>query len=186
MPLEPSPGGLLFRAALAADVPAVVALVESAYRGERSRQGWTTEADLLDGQRTDVAAVRELIARPGSTVVLAERAGQLLASAHIELKGEDCAFGMFAVRPDLQGQGIGDALLAECERRARAAGASRMTMTVIWTRAELLAWYQRRGYQATGERQPFPYGDARFGLPKRPDLYFLAYAKPLAGDEDAG
>jgi ribosomal protein S18 acetylase RimI-like enzyme len=186
MPPEPLPGGLLFRAALAADVPAVVALVESAYRGERSRQGWTTEADLLDGQRTDVAAVSELIARPGSTIVLAERAGQLLASAHIELKGEDCAFGMFAVRPDLQGQGIGDALLAECERRARAAGACRMTMTVIWTRAELIAWYQRRGYQATGERQPFPYGDARFGLPKRQDLHFLAYAKPLAGDDDAG
>lgn len=186
MPRKPVPRGLLFRAALATDLPAVVDLVESAYRGERSRQGWTTEADLLDGQRTDVAAVRELIARPGSTLVLAERAGQLQGCAHIEAQGEECSFGLFAVRPELQGQGIGDAVLAECERRARAAGASAMRLTVIWTRAELIAWYERRGYRATGQRQPFPYGDARFGLPKRQDLYFLVYAKRLGSEPNAG
>lgn len=186
MATEPAADRLRFRAALPADAPAVVALVESAYRGDSSRQGWTTEAELLDGQRTDVAAVGELLARPGSTIVLVERDGLLLASAHIEVKGPDCAFGMFAVRPQLQGQGIGDALLAECERRARAAGARRMTMTVIWTRSELIAWYERRGYRATGEQQPFPYGDERFGLPKRQDLCFLGFAKSLKGGAHAG
>lgn len=178
MTLPPSP--IAFRPATHADVDAVVALVESAYRGDSSRRGWTTEADLLGGQRTDPDGVRALIDKEGSLVVLAERDGELLGCANLERQGEAGYFGMFAVQPSLQGGGVGAAILRECERIARDWGLSTMRMTVFWMRGELIAWYQRRGYAATGERAPFPYGDERFGLPTRDDLWFEVYAKPLA------
>jgi N-acetylglutamate synthase-like GNAT family acetyltransferase len=173
------PEPLQFRAATPEDIDQLRALVESAYRGDSSRQGWTTEADLLDGQRTDREGLRTTIDKDGSIILLAERAGELLGCAHLERQGGTAYFGMFAVRPGLQGGGIGDAILRECERRARAWGLSQVRMTVIWTRTELIAFYQRRGYAATGEHAPFPYGDERFGLPRRQDLYFEVYAKPL-------
>ena len=169
-----------FRLATSADVAAIVALVESAYRGDVSRKGWTTEADLLDGQRTDPAGVAELIAKPGSCMLLAERDGALLACANLEKRGDAGYFGMFSVRPDLQGAGIGRAMLAEAERIARDDWQCReMQMTVISVRDELIAWYERRGYRRTGIHSPFPYGDARFGIPKREDLRFELLVKTL-------
>ena len=169
-----------FRLATSADVAAIVALVESAYRGDVSRKGWTTEADLLDGQRTDPAGVAELIAKPGSCMLLAERDGALLACANLEKRGEAGYFGMFSVRPDLQGAGIGRAVLAEAERVAHEDWHCReMHMTVISVREELIAWYERRGYRRTGIHSPFPYGDARFGIPKREDLRFELLVKTL-------
>ena len=169
-----------FRLATSADVAAIVALVESAYRGDVSRKGWTTEADLLDGQRTDPAGVAELIAKPGSCMLLAERDGALLACANLEKRGDAGYFGMFSVRPDLQGAGIGRAMLAEAERIARDDWQCReMQMTVISVRDELIAWYERRGYARTGIHSPFPYGDARFGIPKREDLRFELLVKSL-------
>jgi len=172
---------LSFRPATHADIDALLDLVESAYRGDSSRLGWTTEADLLDGQRTDRDGLRATIEKDGSVIVLAERDGELLGCANLERQGNAAYFGMFAVRPGLQGQGIGDAILRECERMTRAWGMASVRMTVIWTRTELIAFYQRRGYAATGERAPFPYGDERFGLPKRQDLWFEVYAKSLGG-----
>jgi ribosomal protein S18 acetylase RimI-like enzyme len=171
---------LMFRYATPSDIPAIVALVESAYRGDASRQGWTTEADLLDGQRTDPVSVADTIAKPTSRIVLAERNGELLACANIEHTDEGCYFGMFSVRPTLQGGGVGNALLTECERIATADWKARAVhMTVIKQRDELIAWYERRGYRRTGERKPFPYGDPRFGLPKREDLEFIVMEKAL-------
>jgi ribosomal protein S18 acetylase RimI-like enzyme len=171
---------LVFRLATDADIPALVDLVESAYRGDASRVGWTTEADLLEGQRTDPESLRGIIGKPGSVIVLAEREGELLACANLERLDNAAYFGMFAVRPGLQGGGIGNAVIVECERIARDEWASpSVRMTVIWSRVELIAWYERRGYRATGERKPFPYGDQRFGLPKRDDLYFEVYQKDL-------
>ena len=171
---------LHYRRADTRDVAAIVALVESAYRGDVSRQGWTTEADLLDGQRTDPEGVRALIEAPDSRIVLAGNEAGLLASAHLERHGDWAYFGMFAVRPDLQGGGIGNEVLTGCERIARHEwGCREMRMTVISARPELIAWYERRGYRATGETRPFPYGDPRFGLPKRDDLEFIVLAKPL-------
>lgn len=176
----PSSPKLDFRAAVEADAPAIVALVESAYRGASSRAGWTTEADLLDGQRTDLDQVRAAIAGADGRIVLAEHDGGLVGCAHLERAGAVAWFGMYAVRPPLQGQGTGAALLAECERVARDEwGCRELRMSVIWTRAELIAYYRRRGYRDTGERRPFPYGDARFGLPRRDDLHFVVYAKDL-------
>ncbi len=169
-----------FRTAVPADVPQIVALVESAYRGEASRAGWTTEADLLDGQRTDPDGVAELIAAPASRLMLAFEGADLVGCCLLERHDEHAYFGMFAVRPTLQGAGAGKAILAEAERLARDEWHAReMHMTVISVRDDLIAWYQRRGYRRTGKTSPFPYGDERFGQPLRPDLEFELLTKPL-------
>ncbi|MGH8110507.1 MAG: GNAT family N-acetyltransferase [Rhodanobacteraceae bacterium] len=178
-------GSLLrFRAAVPADIDAIVALTESAYRGNASRAGWTTEADLLDGQRTDAGEVGALIADRSGKVLLAECDGKLLASCVVQrLIGEhagDGHFGMFSVRPALQGRGTGSAVLSEAERIARDDWhCPVMRMTVIDARVELLAWYERHGYRRTGESRPFPYGDPRFGVPRRNDLRFEWLVKAL-------
>jgi len=172
----------VFRAAGTADIDAVVALVESAYRGESGQRGWTTESHLLDGRRTDTADVAEVIARPHSRILLAEYDGQLLASCHVEWLDDSAYFGMFAVDPLQQGGGLGKVVLAEAERIARDEWHCRtIHMTVIVQRDELIAWYQRRGYRRTGEHKPFPYGDERFGIPRRDDLRFEVLVKDLAG-----
>lgn len=173
---------LVFRNATPADLGAIVALVQSAYRGEASRVGWTTEADLLDGQRIDPQGVAEVIDKADSRVLLAEHSvtHELLACAHIEKQCDAGYFGMFAVRPGLQGAGVGRAMLAEAERIAREIWAcASMRMTVIDVRGDLIGWYERRGYRRTGEYGPFPYGDERFGIPKRDDLRFEWLLKPL-------
>ncbi len=180
-PLPPrKPESMEFRAAKEDDIPAIVALVESAYRGDVSKQGWTTEADMLDGQRTDAVSVASLILAPSSRVLLATRDAVVLGCAHVEGHDGVGYFGMFAVSPLTQGSGLGAALLAEAERVARSEYACAiMTMTVISIRTELIAFYLRRGYRNTGQSKPFPYGDERFGIPKRGDLEFAVFAKPL-------
>lgn len=173
---------LHFRAATVDDIPALVQLVTSAYRGDASRAGWTTEADFLDGNRIDAEVLRADIQRPRSRVLIAERAGDMLACAHVAETDGSGYFGMFSVQPGLQGRGIGHAVLLEAERVARADwGLPTMRMTVIDLRDELIAWYQRRGYRRTGTLKPFPYGDARFGIPKRDDLRFEVLEKSLDG-----
>jgi ribosomal protein S18 acetylase RimI-like enzyme len=171
---------LSFRSATRADVPALVELVTSAYRGEVSRQGWTTEADLLEGNRIDPDVLLEDIERPRSRVIVAERDGTMLACAHVAEEDGAGYFGMFAVRPGLQGGGIGHAVLGEAERVAREEWRlPAMRMTVIDLRDSLIAFYQRRGYRRTGVHKPFPYGDPRFGIPKRDDLRFELLEKAL-------
>ena len=172
------------RPATLADVTAIVALVTSAYRGDASRAGWTTEADLLDGQRTDEAEVRGLVEDPSGAVLLAEAAqgGELVACCHVmrDAKGEGY-FGMFSVSPRLQSGGVGRVVLEAAERvLADRFACTVCAMTVIEQRTELIAWYERRGYARTGETKPFPYGDERFGIPRRPDLRFVVLAKTLA------
>jgi GNAT superfamily N-acetyltransferase len=174
---------LSFREACIADASLVAALVESAYRGDSSRQGWTTEADLLDGRRTDADEVAGLIASTDGAMLLAERDGELLACCYRERRGDEAYFGMFAVRPGQQGGGIGGAMLDEVERRARQDwGCQLMCMLVIDLRDELIAWYGRRGYRRTGVLSPFPYGDERFGVPRRDDLRFERMEKSLLGE----
>ncbi|BDU20535.1 N-acetyltransferase [Dyella sp. GSA-30] len=171
---------LSFRPAVVADVPAIVPLVESAYRGESGLRGWTTESHLLDGQRTDPPAVAAIIEAPDSMVLLAESNGALQACCQLERQERAGYFGMFAVVPTLQGAGIGKAVLAEAERFAREVwGCEAMRMTVIEQRDELIQWYERRGYRLTGEHEPFPYGQERFGIPRRDDLRFVVLSKLL-------
>ena len=176
---------LRYRPATIDDIDAIVALVTSAYRGDASRQGWTTEADFLDGNRVDRDVLRHDIERPRSRVLLAERGDALIACAHVAVEhvdgGPDAGyFGMFSVDPQLQGGGIGKAVLDEAERIARDEWRLPvMRMTVIDIRDELIAFYQRRGYRRTGVFKPFPYGDARYGLPKRDDLRFEVLEKAL-------
>nr|WP_298152345.1 GNAT family N-acetyltransferase [uncultured Pseudoxanthomonas sp.] len=173
---------LSFRRATHADIPALVALVTSAYRGDASREGWTTEADMLDGERIAPDVLARDIDRERSRIVVAERAGALLACAHVAEEDGAGYFGMFSVRPDLQGGGVGKAVLAEAERIAREEWRLPvMRMTVIDLRDELIAFYERRGYARTGIKKPFPYGDERYGIPRRDDLRFEVLEKPLAG-----
>ncbi|MFF9333948.1 GNAT family N-acetyltransferase [Streptomyces albogriseolus] len=172
---------LTFRDATAADVDALVELIESAYRGESSRAGWTTEADILQGQRTDPEGVLEVVKAPGSRLLTVEREGRIVACCQLEHRGDHAYFGMFAVSPALQGAGLGRAVIAEAERQARESwGVTEMHMTVITVREDLIAWYERRGYRRTGRTTPFPYGDERFGIPQRDDLAFELLVKELA------
>ncbi|MFJ4923209.1 GNAT family N-acetyltransferase [Streptomyces sp. NPDC088725] len=175
-------GELTYRDATPADAEALVALIESAYRGDSSRTGWTTEADILAGQRTDRQGVLEVIESPLSRLLITERDGGIVACCQLEHRDEAAYFGMFAVRPGMQGAGLGRRVIEEAERLAQQSwGVREMHMTVITAREELIAWYERRGYRRTGKLFPFPYGDERFGLPQRDDLRFELLVKPLQG-----
>ncbi|WP_024285765.1 N-acetyltransferase [Cellulomonas sp. KRMCY2] len=189
------------RAATVDDAAAVAALVHSAYRAEESRSGWTTEADLLGGQRVDAAMVRDLLGRSGSVVLLARHAetpglqgravdgpdgavadepdgapsAPILACCHLERRESGAYLGMLAVRPGLQGRGIGRTVLDAAQSWADVTwGGSELEITVLAQRPELIAWYERRGFVLTGERYDFPYGDERYGVPHRADLVLLA------------
>jgi ribosomal protein S18 acetylase RimI-like enzyme len=165
------------------ELEAIAALVNSAFRGDSSRVGWTTEADMVGGQRTDAEILRaELASRPGAVLLTMrdEPDGALLGSVWLEPKNSEVWYlGMFTIRPDMQSRQLGRTLLKEAEAFAAARGARRMRMTVITVRAELIAWYERRGYARTGELLPFPYADERFGIPLREDLEFAALEKQL-------
>ena len=171
--------------ARADELAAVAALVNSAYRGEASRQGWTTEADYIDGQRTDAATLAADLAANPAARLLVLRDGpdrDLLGSVWLEPTDDPAIWylGMLTVRPDLQDRGLGRALLAEAEAAAAALGARRIRMTVVGIRETLIAWYQRRGYGLTGEMRPFPYEDRTIGVPRRRDLDFVVLERALA------
>jgi ribosomal protein S18 acetylase RimI-like enzyme len=159
------------------DIAALESLVNSAYRGDSSRKGWTTEADLLGGIRTSEETLREMFANPNAQLLKYVRGGQLLGCVYLEQKGNDLYLGMLTVSPELQAGGIGRQLLEAAEQIARDRQCRAITMTVIPQRHELIAWYERRGYQRTGAVHPFP-DDPRFGEPKVP-LSFIELEKVL-------
>jgi len=177
-------GALAVRVASIDDAAALAALVNSAYRGDGSRAGWTTEADLLGGQRTDPQALEEFIERTTAVgdraMLVHEPAGRIIACVQLERRGDGAYLGMLTIAPTLQAKGLGRRLLAAAEDFVRTEWqVRRVTMTVIEQRLELIDWYQRRGYARTGETAAFPYGDPRFGEPKRADLRFVVLAKDL-------
>lgn len=170
-----------FRPAASSDVAALHRLIESAYRGDAARAGWTHEADLLGGQRTDEAELRDILADGRRLLLLAEVDGVLAGCVQVADQGEGLAYlGLLTVDPIRQAGGLGRRLLdaAEAEARSRFA-AARLEMTVIRQRAELIAWYERRGYRLTGETRPFPLDDERFGLPQTRNLEFVVLEKAL-------
>lgn len=163
------------------DIEALNQLVNNAYRGDASRAGWTTEADLLDGIRITPQGLREMLDKPTATLLKATHAGgRLLGCVYLEQQANALYLGMLTVDPQQQNAGVGKQLLAAGEVLAQRRGLTKMRMTVITVRHTLIAWYQRHGYQPTGEKQPFP-NDPKFGLPKQP-LEFMVMEKTINAD----
>ncbi len=170
---------LSFRKAAGADAELLDALVNSAYRGESSKQGWTTEADLLDGTRTNKANIENLIAQEGSMILLCIEGTEIIGCAHLELSGAECQLGMLVVKPGLQSQGIGKQLMQVAEVTARETWGVRMiSMSVISVRHELITFYERRGYRRTGRKKPFVADDTH-GFPKSQPIEFEILEKIL-------
>lgn len=168
----------IIEAAKPEDAVVLDRLVNGAYRGESSKLGWTTEADLLDGTRTDALAISALLEDPGTMILKYVENGKILGCVELKVENDRLYLGMLTVQPDLQGRGIGKELLRRAEDEARKRKCSSIFMTVISAREELIAWYIRHGYHATGERRPFNFDDPRFGLPKVP-LEFVVLEKKL-------
>jgi ribosomal protein S18 acetylase RimI-like enzyme len=167
-----------FRKATLSDIYDLTELVNSAYRGDGSKVGWTTEADLLGGQRTDAEKISEMIKASDSQIELAIENGELQGCIYIKKENKFVYFGMLTVRPTLQNKGAGKLLLSHLEDLTREWGYQKIRMTVISQREELIAFYQRRGFKFTGETEPFPENDPRFGLPKT-KLIFHVFEKIL-------
>lgn len=171
---------LKFRPATAADATALVELVNSAYRGDSSKKGWTTEADLLGGQRMDAEMARDEIQQPGHVIFLAFQDALLVGCVHLHRQGEAAYLGLLTVRPTIQAGGLGKQILAHAENFARVEWkCTKIAMHVISVRHELIAFYERRGYRRTGAKAAFPADNPRFGLPKT-DLEFIVMEKSFS------
>ncbi len=179
--------------ARAADAAEIAALVNSAYRGDTSRFGWTTEADYLDGARIDAARALEMIQYEMGQIILVLRErddeqlpilGCVYLERNIIAEEPGCYLGLLTVNPKMQDRGLGRVLLERAEVFAREWGAKRMNLGVIQLRGTLMAWYERRGYRRTEIIQPFPYDQPGAGTPKRKDLHFIFFEKDLAPSRD--
>ena len=165
---------LAIRPATRADLPRVHPIIERAYRGETARQGWTHEADLIEGKRTSIAALEAIVDDPAQRLLIAEEDGTAVGCVQISDRGGGLAYlGLLCVEPTIQAGGLGKQILAAAEEAVRTLfGATRMEMTVIDSRAKLLAWYERRGYSRTAELRPFP-------IALDPPLFFTVLTKSL-------
>lgn len=170
---------ITFRTATPEDAASVASLVNSCYRGETSRQGWTSEDHLMAGGRIHQQGVEEVLKRPGTIVIICEADGKLAGCVELARRGDELYLGMLSVRPELQSSGIGSRLLACGEARAAELGCRWITMLVIEHRHELIAWYGRRGYVPTGEFRPFTNTDPAFGIPRVP-LRFAVLEKAVS------
>ncbi|MEC3911653.1 GNAT family N-acetyltransferase [Sphingobium sp. CR2-8] len=174
---------MTIRLATPADLPLLHPVIERAYRGDAARAGWTFESDLLTGPRTDLASLAAILDSPTDRLLIAlDPNGAPLGCVQIsDRAGAGLAYlGLLCIDPVRQSAGLGRRLIAAAEEHAaRLFGASAMEMTVIDSRVELIAWYQRRGYALTGERRPFP-------IPRDPPLAMVVLAKSLATRNDLG
>ncbi len=160
------------------DIPALTTLINSAYRGETSKKGWTTEAHLLEGKRTDEQEMTEIFQNPKNTILKFTENDKIIGSVLLVEKGRQLYLGMLTVSPELQNSGIGKKLLAEAENHAKSLGLSSIIMTVISVREELIAWYKRHGYLDTGEREAFPESGIHVTVSEEP-LEFIFLEKQL-------
>jgi len=178
--LSRSTDRITFRQATSEDAQIVVHLTNSAYRGDTSRIGWTTEADLLDGQRTDLEEILSLINGPASFVLLCLCDEEIVGSVNLMSEGDSAYLGMLVIKPTLQARGFGKLLIRAAEEAAQQEwGITKMTMTVISFRPELVAYYERRGYRLTGHSKPFP-THTRGGIPRVDGLRLDVMEKDLA------
>jgi len=160
------------------DIPELVRLINSAYRGDESRKGWTTEADIIDGdKRTDEQILSTLIARDGSVILKYSEEDKISGCVHLEDQNGKLYLGMLSVSPVMQGKNIGKKLLLASEEYAAKKQFDHIVMTVISVRQELISWYEKHGYKKTGETKPFP-SDDKFGSPKQP-LEFVVLEKQM-------
>ena len=166
------------------EIDKIASLVNSAYRGQSAEQGWASEARMLAGQRIDSAMLTAMLSGGKATILLLRdrEGGPLAGCVTLEPTEEASAWhlSMLTIDPKRQAEGLGRLLLSKAEEHLRARGATRVEIAVIWLREGLIEWYERRGYRRTGQTKPFPYGDQRFGLPLRDDLYFVVMDKSLA------
>lgn len=165
--------------AKAEEAAVIAALVNSGYRGESSRQGWTTEDGLLGGTRINEQGVKDVINRPGTAVLVYKEQQEIQACVELDVRAGKIYLGMLTVRPALQNRGLGKVMLNAGEEYARHVGCTAVTMVVIDERAELISWYARRGYHPTGNYRPFDNTDPVFGVPKKP-LQFMELEKALS------
>lgn len=172
---------LNFLAADASNIDALHRLVESAYRGDSARKGWTHEADLLGGQRTDRESLLEIIQADNQVILLAFEKETLIGCVQLSRVDDATSYlGLLTVNPEMQAGGIGKRIVSAAEHFVQDRWNSTvMEMTVIGKREDLIAYYERRGYARTGETRPFPMEDPRFGLPKTDDLEFIVLSKGL-------
>jgi ribosomal protein S18 acetylase RimI-like enzyme len=172
---------VLLETAQETDYVDVVALVNLAFRGTGPAGSWNVETGIIEGQRIDDSLLREALSEPNAQLLLHRDAkGALLATVLLELHPDGVwHLGLLTIRPDLQNKQLGRALLTAAEAHAKQNGAKRIRMTVVNVRTALIEWYERRGYRQTGEIEPFPYGDQRFGRPLRDDLHFVVLEKEL-------
>lgn len=160
------------------DIPSLLKLINNAYRGDYSKKGWTTEADLLDGIRTDKEALEQMMHQQGAAFLKChDEENELIGCVYLQQQKNNLYLGMLTVAPDLQAKGIGKQLLAASKKYAKEKQCEAIVMTVISVRHELIAWYERHGFYKTGETKPFP-NDVRFGIPKQP-LEFIVMRKEL-------
>ncbi|WP_419729763.1 GNAT family N-acetyltransferase [Lichenicola sp.] len=167
--------------AVDADVPGIVTLMNRAYRGTGTGSGWNSEADYMSGDRTSEALLREeIVARPDAVLLAWRMAEDVQGCVWLQPLADDAWYlGSLTVDPRLQNVGLGRQLLTAAEQWVRDRGGRSIRMTVVNVRDSLIAWYERRGYEPTGEIEPFPYEDARFGVPNRDDLKFVVMQKHL-------
>jgi ribosomal protein S18 acetylase RimI-like enzyme len=160
------------------DVTALEKLINSAYRGETSKQGWTTEANLLEGKRITEDELIEIIENKDNTILKFTESNVIIGCVLLVNKGRKLYLGMLTVSPELQNSGVGKKLLQEAEAHALALNLPKIVMTVISIREELIAWYKRHGYQDTGVREPFPLNDTDAIIASHP-LEFIVMEKIL-------
>ena len=164
----------MIRPATLADLPALHAVIERAYRGDSARQGWTHEADLVTGTRTDLPSLQAIVADPDQVLLTLFEKRTPLGCVNVANRGDGVAYlGLLCIEPARQGDGLGRELLAAAEEHAHTVfGAEAIEMTVLEQRGELIAYYERRGWRRTGERRPFP-------VPLDPPYVMEVLAKPL-------
>jgi ribosomal protein S18 acetylase RimI-like enzyme len=171
----------IIRSATVADADKLVNLIRSAYRGTISRSGWTSEADLVAGDRIDIEEVRSIINGPNSIMLVLGEGDDIVACCQLEDRGNKLAcFGTFAVHPFAQGAGLGGSLILEAERQAvQLYGSAVLEMMVLAQQEKLVAWYERLGFRRTGEMRPFP-ADPVHARPLQKGLHFTVLAKKLS------
>lgn len=174
---------MILRPVMEADFAEVVALANLAYRGTGAGASWNVEEGIVEGQRLNDALLREeLAAKPNGALLVWRDTedGPLLGTAWLNPEADGVWYlGLLTVRPDRQNRQLGRTLLAAAEGYARECGGKRIRMTVLHVREGLIAWYERRGYARTGETEPFPYEDERFGKPLRDDLHFIVLERAI-------